>query len=724
MCGISCFFARESTPSEKTIDTLLKWGEKRGTDGFGAIIYKRDKQKCESIYSLETYSNIKDSVIKQIREKMEIGDILIAISRAAPETECSTTLNDIQPITNSNCVLAHNGAISNSVLKKLKKDTESIFTFRTDIDSEGILASYIKNGRNIKDAMEEISGGVAAVLLDQIKDRLYIISDFKPVAHSYIKDLGYFVSSDNDCLREIVENQKGASRCGMCLWEDYYYHWLSGQHIYSIDLDSGFQTKINYSPRYIISDKWDSNFSKLDESLDDKELCLVSCSGGLDSTLTLATLKKAGYQNIIACHFKYGHRGQDAEEIAIKKVTEKLDIPLKIFDIEENMRNIDKSSMLIDENCDITTGTSDGLKQLDAWVNGRNMLFLTYMATFAEAQVMNYGYKKINLLGGMMQLTESGCIVDCENNKVLTSKNKYVFPSEVKKGDQLLSFNFDSKKLENTTVQKVFHTIHDKTYKLKLTPDQSCVDFKKEQFVSCEQPYYVKGKGPVRTDQLEVGDILYSFRECVSIQSMSEATLPQNNWIVESLEIIEGKQEMINFYCEPNNNFFINEILTHNSYPDNSEYFLQSCLDMFNYGTLIGNRIKPMYGLSNLMKSDQFMLIDAFNLYDIYYHSISCDRPIIQNGIAKNCSKDRIPACGSGLLSYWGSKLAGMDDMNLRNFYEVEEDYEAYVPQHMENSKPLSKNIREIISRILFPVDRKEVLLEEWKKNQIPPSRS
>ena len=64
------------------------------------------------------------------------------------------------------------------------------------------------------------------------------------------------------------------------------------------------------------------------------ELVLVCCSGGFDSTMTLATLKLAGYDNIIACHFKYGHRGQDAEHSAIKSVCEELNIPLRLFDIQ------------------------------------------------------------------------------------------------------------------------------------------------------------------------------------------------------------------------------------------------------------------------------------------------------------------------------------------------------------------------------------------------------
>ena len=73
-----------------------------------------------------------------------------------------------------------------------------------------------------------------------------------------------------------------------------------------------------------------------------KELCLVSCSGGLDSTTTLAMLKLAGYENIIACHFDYGCRSGSAEKIAITNICKELDVPLKIFDISQLMKSIDK----------------------------------------------------------------------------------------------------------------------------------------------------------------------------------------------------------------------------------------------------------------------------------------------------------------------------------------------------------------------------------------------
>lgn len=285
-----------------------------------------------------------------------------------------------------------------------------------------------------------------------------------------------------------------------------------------------------------------------------KELCLVSCSGGLDSTTTLAMLKHAGYENIIACHFDYGCRSGQAEKIAITNICKELVIPLKIFDISALMKSIDTTSMLMDETAAVTTGTSDDIKTTAAWVHGRNMIFLTIMASFAEAQVMQKGYNKVLILGGMLQLSESG------------------------------------------------------------------------------------------------------------------------------------------------------------TYPDNSEYFLNSFLELCKYATLIGDRIEPMYGLSDLMKKEQFALIKEFNLIHAYKHAISCDRAKVINGVPHNCMKDGIPACGSGLLSYWGSKMIGMDDTKIRKFYEIDDpDFEPLIPGHL-SKEPESYDIHAIIDRIHFPKDKLDVL--------------
>lgn len=285
------------------------------------------------------------------------------------------------------------------------------------------------------------------------------------------------------------------------------------------------------------------------------DLCLVSASGGLDSSTTLGMLKLAGYKNIIACHFDYGHRSNQAEKIAITNVCKQLDIPLKIFDVSNIYKELGskETSILLNETKDIVTGTDDEMKTMGAWVPMRNGLFMCIMAALAETEVMKHNYDIVYLLGGMLNLSESSC------------------------------------------------------------------------------------------------------------------------------------------------------------YVDNSEYFLMTQLESFKYSTLIGNRIKPLFGLSDIMKFEQFEIIKEFKDYlmDAYKYTISCDRAIVDdNGIPRNCMHNGIPACGSGLLSYWASKMVGLDDTKIRNFYECGDDkYHAYVPGHMTQPEERHCDIHQIIDRIHFDED-------------------
>ena len=264
MCGISLFFARESIPDINVFDILFTGSEQRGADGFGIAICDRFTKTAKTYYSVKKYSECKDDALRFVKETFKFGNILIQISRATPETESSSTLSNLQPIYNNNCVLAHNGDVSNNIHVEMMKWAKECgqYTFNTKIDSESILAAYFKHGKNIKDCMEYVSGGFATIMYDLDKNRLYAISDFKPLAHCYIRGIGYFLHSSNDVLTEVLKEIRNITRDGMNMWEDWYHHYLDGNHILEIDIDSGFMTNIPYSPRYIIGSQWDSNYDK------------------------------------------------------------------------------------------------------------------------------------------------------------------------------------------------------------------------------------------------------------------------------------------------------------------------------------------------------------------------------------------------------------------------------------------------------------------------------
>ncbi len=268
MCGITGFWARESIPDYKYIDQLFQGAENRGQDGFGAVIIKNykyrpwdeNKRTIASIYKSEKpYHEVKKDVYAWYHNVgFNIGSVILGIARAAPETEVITDKDNLkgtmQPIYKDDVILVHNGAVNRKVYMELGKE----YKYTTYIDSEAIIAAYLKFGRNPVQAFEYLSGGFATIFYDMKKDMLYVVNDHMPIAHGYLKGVGFFLHSDCDVIRNIIFDMTGCRKDGVCVWEMYYAHYLDGGAIRQIDLDSGFMCKMKYTPRYIVGDTFDS----------------------------------------------------------------------------------------------------------------------------------------------------------------------------------------------------------------------------------------------------------------------------------------------------------------------------------------------------------------------------------------------------------------------------------------------------------------------------------
>jgi 7-cyano-7-deazaguanine synthase in queuosine biosynthesis len=548
MCGISCFWARESSPDIETLANFIKYGEERGTDAFGYCKYlgNRKVEGTKFIGVPAEYVSVCDKI------NLKLGEMLITNHRAAPETEPPVTKEEaekrIQPIINTEhgLVLSHNGSVSNKIVNGLR----SRFSFNTDLDSEAIIFQYISSGKNMKTTMETLSGGFAFVMLDVIKNRLYAVTTHNPLYAGYVRGTGFMISSSKDAISTTISKIKNIdiNKCGYNVWEDYYFHQIKENTILEMDIDSGMTNEIKFEPRYITS-TYDRLYVDTMGERKPEFKTLVSHSGGLDSSATLALLKKAG-MNPVSVYFKYGHRGQDAETLAVKQICEKLEVPSIVFDIEDNMKILDKG-MLTDTTAEIITGTTDGLKTTAAWTCFRNHLFVTYIGALAESMIMNEKLEKVYFTGGFLNLSESG------------------------------------------------------------------------------------------------------------------------------------------------------------SYPDNSERFVESATKFFTFSPC-GTRILPLYAFANLLKIELILMLDKLGiLEDIYPLLISCDRPRVVDGVQCNCSKNGLPACGSGLLSYWAEKKSGLDIS--RKYYEIEEEYTAYIPNN-DFADKLTFDLEKTLNKMRIPKENIEIL--------------
>jgi 7-cyano-7-deazaguanine synthase len=392
MCGIGCYWARESILSREEYDKMLEGASKRGQDGIGVAIINPDGTTWFKRV-VGNYKDHRDDVLSYIISNLELGGVLLFSSRATPETEKQTTdTSMIQPVVYHELFLVHNGGITDSIVKELKKNRQ----FYTQIDSESIIHAYLKYGKNLKEAVEYLVGSWAFIMLDMRKKKLYSCTSFNPLAHMYIKGYGNFLHSDLDTLTEILHNLTGQTKDGVNVWENWYHHYIDGYTIVETDLDSGFQHHIKYTPRFL-HPVWDSR------KTNGKTKVLVSCSGGIDSGLTAYLFHILGYETEII-HFTYPRKSERAEYWAVSQLTKRLQHS-QIIDLGHVFVHFDDCSMLTDHRIEVTSG-GDNLKSTIAWESGRNTIFASILMGFAESEILRENYEKILISAGWAQLSE------------------------------------------------------------------------------------------------------------------------------------------------------------------------------------------------------------------------------------------------------------------------------------------------------------------------------
>ena len=134
-----------------------------------------------------------------------------------------------------------------------------------------------------------------------------------------------------------------------------------------------------------------------------KKEAIVVLSGGQDSTTCLLwALKK--YEKVYAVSFDYNQRHKKELECAAK-ICEKLGVEQKVLDMtllnELAPNSLTRDEIKVDESAP-ETGTPN------TFVEGRNMLFLTYAAVYAKGKGIN------DIITGVSQSDFSG-YPDCRN---------------------------------------------------------------------------------------------------------------------------------------------------------------------------------------------------------------------------------------------------------------------------------------------------------------------
>lgn len=135
----------------------------------------------------------------------------------------------------------------------------------------------------------------------------------------------------------------------------------------------------------------------------DKDRAVVVFSGGQDST-TLLLIAKKKYKEVIALSFDYGQKHKEELECA-RKITEKYSIEHHILDM--GLLNQLSPNALTRVDIPVEVEVED--KVPNTFVDGRNMLFLTFTGVFAKVRGINV------IITGVSQSDFSG-YPDCRDH--------------------------------------------------------------------------------------------------------------------------------------------------------------------------------------------------------------------------------------------------------------------------------------------------------------------
>ncbi|MEM3827983.1 MAG: 7-cyano-7-deazaguanine synthase [Conexivisphaerales archaeon] len=192
----------------------------------------------------------------------------------------------------------------------------------------------------------------------------------------------------------------------------------------------------------------------------------------------------------------------------------------------------------------------------------------------------------------------------------------------------------------------------------------------------------------------------------------------------ESVEITTGKNiKSVDAWVPNRNGIFLNvlamiaeDLITNNNfdkvylsagfpniseesvYPDNSQRFVDSFLNTVKYSTLVGTRIHYTNPMQGLTKTEELQLMKYYDAEYLFGLTVSCDNAKVIDNKVYQCSKNNIPACGSGILSWLAAKKVGIKDTRL--YYEVSQEVEVSLPNYVNQTKFKDVKIEDILKRI------------------------
>lgn len=503
MCGVYGIvrFGSDYLPSDSFYDftRMVVATQDRGVDGTGFVgvqawldnpvaVEFRSPNKASEATMTKEWDLCKSDFLE--------SPIIIGVNRAAPLPEGdSSKVKNQPPFVIEDVVLTHNGTFSNDrELFAANPDWKR----QTEVDTEVVAHLWRKHAdcRNlrtrIQEVCREIVGGFTAPIVDlDSPNKVIILHNFKPLAVVFNPDEGLLIY--NSELKNIVEG-----------WGSEILEPTSPWKVIEV---GAFES--------LIIDRENMSIEKVEtphttwSSLPpvDNSKAVVICSGGLDSVTASVIADKVHHKKVTLLHANYGQVAKDREWEAVQRIAKEMNYECKQIDVSY-IGDWCKTP-LTSKDIELPLGMTS-IESTKVWVPARNQLFLTLAAAYCEATGTNAIYSGFNL-------EESGCLTneDCNSVRMADGKTKKL-PADIKVGDELYAWDEENRKLSTTTVTKVHTPYHDSYLKICFTgrkwksrPNPE----KREIHITGEHPVYVKDKGWIRADEMNVGDVVFRVME-------------------------------------------------------------------------------------------------------------------------------------------------------------------------------------------------------------------
>lgn len=371
MCSISGFIVIRQNADRKAIVEhyigILSRGRERGHDSIGVASVDIDGESRRSVTLLPgDYSFVRSVVTPKT-------SALIGNNRAEPTTEfvISKTSNDIQPFSEGEIYISHNGTIAND--NELRRD----FSIETSTTIDSAVIPGLINNIGVEGALHQLVGSYALAVIDvKQPTKIWLACNYKPIYALQSNELGaiFFASRPS----HLQQKQDFASRIkGPSVLQVPPYHLM---------LINGEQNTIHQKaiiPRAV------------------KKKAFIICSGGLDSTTSAKWAQLQGY-DITLLHFLYHCRAEQREIEAVINIAKALNCEYRFEDLSWLGRL--GGSSLTDPSLPITNNET-GAEFAHEWVPARNLVFTAMCASLCD----RYGYDTL-VMG--LNLEEAGAFPD------------------------------------------------------------------------------------------------------------------------------------------------------------------------------------------------------------------------------------------------------------------------------------------------------------------------